>query len=132
MDTPDLSRPDFWIVWRCYGIPYVHFYFYCLEAALRQDTYKSDFRHCYGNFVESATPKVTRSQLSWSFFSTIARHINNSIFKDTLRLKILWIWIKIRGNSFTKTFVNNMKWKSMKVFILKMLLCHVLFPMKKS
>ena len=34
-----------------------------------------------------------------------------SVLKDTLRLKILWIWIKIRANSFIKTLVNNMKRK---------------------
>ena len=37
--------------------------FFCLEATLGQDTYKSDFPHCYDNFFESATPKVTISQL---------------------------------------------------------------------
>ena len=31
--------------------------------------------------------------------------------KDTLRLKILWAWIKIRANSFIKTLVKNMNWK---------------------
>ena len=35
--------------------------------------------------------------------------------KDTLRLKILWTWIKIRANSFIKTLVNNMKRKPTKV-----------------
>ena len=44
--------------------PCVHFYFYfCLEADLGQDTYKSDFRHCYGNFFEGTTRKATISQL---------------------------------------------------------------------
>ena len=40
-DSPVLSRPDFWMVWRCHGILCVHFYFYfyffCLEATLGQD-----------------------------------------------------------------------------------------------
>ena len=49
------------------------------------------------------------------FFSTITRHICNSILKDTLRLKILWTWIKIRANSFIKTLLNIMKRKSTKV-----------------
>ena len=34
-----------------------------IEATLRQDTYESDFRHCYGNFFESSIPEVTISQL---------------------------------------------------------------------
>ena len=133
LDSPDLSRSDFWMVWRCHGIPCVHFcfyfYFFCLEAALGQDTYQSDFSHCYGNFFESATSKVTISQLCYYIFSIIVIH---STFKDTLRLKILLTWIKIRANSFIKTLVNNLKRKSTKVFILKMLLCHVLFFTKKS
>ena len=40
-DSPVLSRPDFWMAWRCHGILFVHFYFYfyffCLEATLGQD-----------------------------------------------------------------------------------------------
>ena len=40
------------------------------------------------------------------------RHINDSILKDSLWLKILWTWIKIRANSFIKTLVNNMKRRS--------------------
>ena len=34
---------------------------------------------------------------------------------DTLRLKILWTWIKIRANCFIKTLVNNVKGKSTKL-----------------
>ena len=98
-----------------YSVRSFLFLFFCLEATLGQDTYESDFRHCYGNFFESSIPEVTISQLCWSLFSTIARHINNSILKNTLRLKILWTWIKIRANSFIKTLVNNMKRKPTKV-----------------
>ena len=43
------------------------------------------------------------------------KFLNNSILKVTLRLKILWTWIKIRANSFIKTLVNNMKRKPTKV-----------------
>ena len=39
------------------------------------------------------------------------RHINNSVLKGTLRLKVLWTWIKIRASSVIKTLVNNMKRK---------------------
>ena len=44
------------------------------------------------------------------------RHINNSVLKGTLRLKILWTWTKIRANSFIKTLLNNMKRKIKKCF----------------
>ena len=43
------------------------------------------------------------------------RHIDNIIWEDTLRLKILWAWLKIRVNYFIKTLVNIMKQKSTKV-----------------
>ena len=59
--------------------------------------------------------KLLHHSYEKSFFSTITRHINNSILKDTLRLKILWTWINIRANLFIKTLVNNMKRKSTKV-----------------
>ena len=91
------------------------FLFLCLEATLGQDIYESDFRHCYRNFFQSTILKVAISQLYQSSFSAIARHVNNSILKDTLRLKILWTWIKICANSFIKTLVNNMKQKSAKI-----------------
>ena len=116
-DSPVLSRPDFWMAWRCHGILFVHFYFYfyffCLEATLGQDR------------ATSATVMVIFSKVPFRkllyhsyvkvFFSTIAKHINNSILKDTLRLKILWPWINIQSNSFIKALVNNMKRKSTKV-----------------
>ena len=69
---------------------------------------ESDFRQCYGRFFESAIRKVTS-------FSTIMSHIESSILKDTLQLKILRRWIKIRSDSFIKTWVNMMKRKPTKV-----------------
>ena len=47
-----------------------------------------------------------------SCFSTITRHIDNSILKDTIQLKILWTWTNIRANSFIQNLVNIMKRKS--------------------
>ena len=47
-----------------------------------------------------------------SSFSTITRYIKNSILKETLQLKILRIWIKLRANSFIKIWINIMKKKS--------------------
>ena len=43
------------------------------------------------------------------------RHIGNNILKETLRLKILWTWLKIRANSFVNTLPHIMKRKSVKV-----------------
>ena len=93
-DCHVFSRPNFWMVWRCLGITCVHFIF-CLEVRNRYLD-ESDFRHCYGNFFVSAILKVT--------FSTIARHIDNSILKNTRELPILQTWINIGANSFIKTW----------------------------
>ena len=58
-------------------------------------------------FFKSGILKVTWSQLcSNSPFSTITRHIDNSILKDTLQLYILRTWINMRAKSFIKTSVN--------------------------
>ena len=92
------------------------FIFFCLEPTLRKDTWMR---------VISATVMMIFSKVpSWklpgriyvlSFFSTFTRHFSTCILKGILQLKILRTCIKIRANSFIKTWVNIMKWKSMKV-----------------
>ena len=64
-DSHVLSRYDFRMVWRCPGIPCVHFCFFCLESKTYLD--ESGFRNCYGNFFESAILKVTLTQLCSKF-----------------------------------------------------------------
>ena len=102
-----MSSPGFWIVYRCPGILCVCFYFLFRNNVRKRYLGERNFHHCYGNFFESVILKVS--------FSTIARHINISILKDTLKLKILRTWIKIRANSFNKTWINIIKRKSTKV-----------------
>ena len=46
-----------------------------------------------------------------SFFSTMTKHIDNSVLKDILQFKVLPSWINIRANSFIKTSGNIMKQK---------------------
>ena len=63
-------------------------------------------------FFESGILKVTWSQLcSNSPFSTITRHTDSSILKNTLQLYILRTWINVRAKSFIKTSVNVTKTK---------------------
>ena len=50
-----------------------------------------------------------------SSFSTIMRHICNSILKDNPQLKILRTWINICVNSFIKTWEKIMKRNSKKL-----------------
>ena len=63
-----MSRPHFWMVWRCHGIPCVHFYFLFWTIIRKRYFDESDFHHCYGNFFESAIPNVVWSQLYSKFF----------------------------------------------------------------
>ena len=81
-----LSRPNFWMVWGCHGIPWLHFYFLFRTNGKKEHLDESNFRHCYGIFFKSAILEVTWSQSS---LSRVARHIDNSILEDILQLKIL-------------------------------------------
>ena len=67
---------------------------------------ESGFRHCYGNFFESAILKVTWSQLYSNFFLNNCEVHGQQYFKDRLNMNILRTWIKIRATSFIKTWVN--------------------------
>ena len=60
-------------------------------------------------------PKVLfRKLLDHGYVQVSSQQLRGTL-KDTLWLKVLWTWIKIRANSFIKTLVNNMKRKSTKV-----------------
>ena len=89
--------------------------FVCLFLCLGWKGYLdvSNFCHCYGNLFECAILldyNDVRSSLS-----IIMMHIDNSVLKDTLQLKVLQKLIKIGANSFIKTWVNIIKRKSKKV-----------------
>ena len=119
-----LSRSDHpWMVWRCHGIPRVYCFYFYLEPKVRKDTWmRTASVTVMVTFFESGILKVTWSQLcsfssqlcsylitpmiTNSPFSTITRHIDNSILKDTLQLYILRTWINMRAKSFIKTSVN--------------------------
>ena len=111
------------MVWRCHGIPRIYCYYFCLEPTVRRDTWmRMTSVTVMVVFFESGILKVTWSQLcsfssqlcsylitpmiTNSPFSTITRHIDNSILKDTLQLYILRTWINMRAKSFIKTSVN--------------------------
>ena len=98
-----LSRTGFWMVWRCHGIPCAIFTI-CLEP--KGYLVVSDFRHCYDNFFKVPFWKVLldNCETHWQ------QH-----FEDTLQLKVLRTWIKVRANSFIKAWGNIMEWKSTKV-----------------
>ena len=60
-------------------------------------------------------PKVLfRKLLDHGYVQVSSQQLRGTL-KDTLWLKVLWTWIKIRANSFIKTLVSNMKRKPTKV-----------------
>ena len=82
------------------------FFFFRINVRKR-NLDESGFRHCYGNFFESAILKVTWSQLYSKFFLNKCEvHGQQQYFKDTLNMNILRTWIKIRATSFIKIWVN--------------------------
>ena len=76
-----LSRADFWMVSRCHGVPYIHF-FSCLEPTAEKNTWMRTI---------SITGMVVISKvLFWKLldigyvhcsFATFTRHIDNGIWK---------------------------------------------------
>ena len=57
-----LSKPDFWMVRRCHGIPWIYFYFLFRTNGKKRQLDENDLLHWYGNFFESGILKVTWSQ----------------------------------------------------------------------
>ena len=108
-----LSRADFWMVWRCHGIPYFIFIFLFRTNGKKEHLDENDFHFRYGNYFESAIMKVNWYQLCpKSFLNTYEAHWQRNLKIEDLKLKILQQWINIRANS---SLVNIMKRKWAKV-----------------
>ena len=107
---------------RCLGILCVSFLFFCCfflfcfvlfcrESTSTKDTWMRAISAGFMViFSKVSFWKLPDHNYVQSSFSSIRRHIDNSILKDTLQLKILWNWIKIRHRD-----LNIMKQKSIKV-----------------
>ena len=54
-----LSRVNFWMVWRHYGIPYIRFIFLFRTNGKNEHLDENEFRNGYGNYFESAILKVS-------------------------------------------------------------------------
>ena len=77
---------------------------------------ENNYRHCYGIFFSKvAFWKLLDHSYVQSAFSTITRHTDNCILKDTLQFYILRTWINMRAKSFVKTSVNVTETKIDKV-----------------
>ena len=102
-----LNRCDFWMVWRRHGIPRVRYYYLCLEPTVRKDTWmRTTSVTVMVIFSKVAFWKLLDHSYVQSPFSTNTRHIDNSIFKDTILFSILQTSMNMRAKSFIKTSVN--------------------------
>ena len=89
-DSLVFSRGDFWMIWRCHGILYIHFYF-LFRNVVREKLDKNDFRRCCGNFLIFFWKH--QSESAWSqlcsefFLNNYEAHWQRHL-KGTLQLKI--------------------------------------------
>ena len=103
-----LSRADYWMVWKCHGIPYFHFFLFVT----------SDKKNIWMRTISIAVMVIiSKVPLYWyqqssKFFVNIYEVHWQRHLKDTLQLKILQQCINIRTNS---SLVNIMKRKCVKV-----------------
>ena len=54
-DSLVLNRGDFWMIWRCRGIPCFHLLFCFRNNGKREQLNENNFRRCYGNFFPKAS-----------------------------------------------------------------------------
>ena len=104
-----LRRADIWMVrsW-CHDIRIFIFIFLSRPNCKKEHLDENYLHHGYGNYFESAILKVTWHQLCSKFFLNINEAHWQWHLKDTLQLKIIRQWIRIRVNS---SLANVMKRK---------------------
>ena len=92
----------------------VFIYIFCLESMLREQRMRMTC-HYHGIFFKSTILKLLDHSYAQSSFVTIRRHFDNSIWSDTLQLKISWTQINIGTNYFLSKFlqmkINKSAWK---------------------
>ena len=75
-----LSRADFWLVWRCHGIPCFYFIFLFRTNGKKEYLHENNLRDCYGNFSQRLCSK---------FFLSSYKAYWQWHLKDTLQFNIL-------------------------------------------
>ena len=106
-DSLAFSRSDLWVVWKWHRIPRVHRYYFCLEPTVRKNTWmRTTSITVMVIFSKVAFWKLLDHCYVQSLISTITRHIDNNILKDTQQFYILWTWMNMRTKSFIKIVVN--------------------------
>ena len=90
--------------------------FSCLEPTARKDAWmRTTSLTVMVIFSKVPFWKLPPHSFDLSTFSTITSHIEYSILKNALQLKIFRTWINIHANFFIKAWVNFMNPKSTNV-----------------
>ena len=71
-----LSRGDFWMIWRCHGIPCFHYCFLFRNKDKREQLHGNDSRRCYGNFL-SRVP--FRKYLITAMFKVLCQQLRGTL-----------------------------------------------------
>ena len=104
-----LSRADFWMVWRCHGIPFFHFYVFCVEPNARKNNLMKATSVTFMTiFSEVSFWKLLDHSYVPSSFSTISMNIENGNWKTPYSWKSFRILINI---ALILSWVNIMKRK---------------------
>ena len=104
-----LSRADFWMVWRCHGIPCFHFYVFCVEPNARKNNLMKATSVTFMTiFSEVSFWKLLDHSYVPSSFSTISMNIENGNWKTPYSWKSFRILINI---ALILSWVNIMKRK---------------------
>ena len=87
----------------------VSIFYFCLEPTVPEQLVGKDFHdysHYYAIFSESNIFKLLDHSCIQSYFATITKHFDNSIWNDALQLlKILRTWITIWTNYFSSKYL---------------------------
>ena len=91
------------MIWRCHGILCFNFYFlFQRNNSKREEMDGNNFCCCYGNFLGRFYSESTWYQLCSKFFLNNYKPPWQQHLKDTLQLKILWMWINVSVEPATR------------------------------
>ena len=80
LDPPFLSRPDFWLVWRCHGIVCVYFYLYiyifCVE---KQRFYKISIRPTSATVMVIFSKVLLQTLLYHSYVKVSSQELQDTL-----------------------------------------------------
>ena len=88
-DSPVLSRPDFWVVWRCHGILCVHFYFIFYFFLLRSN-FKTIIRATSATVMVIFSKVLLRKLLNHSYVKFSSQQLWDTLTTVFWRTPCAW------------------------------------------